>query len=349
MKSSIQIGEESVVAGSRKSIHLPLPFFYTHTPGMLPVHVINGRLPGPCLLVTSAIHGDEINGVEIIRRLTSEKSLNRLRGSLILIPVVNVFGFIAQSRYLPDRRDLNRSFPGSSTGSMAARLAHLLMTDILPHCTHLIDLHTGAIGRENLPQIRASLDDNATLDEIAQAFNAPVVLDASLRPGTLRQAAHLLGIPSLVYEAGEALRFDEVSIRAGMTGVLNVMAHLGMIRKRVRKQSHGTETARGSSWVRASQSGVVRSLVALGARVAVGDTLAFIGDTFGEHEEEIQSPVSGIIIGRSRIPLVHEGEAIFHIARFAKAGEAADSILSFQDEFDPLTSTSDSDEPPVVG
>jgi predicted deacylase len=348
MQKAITIGGDEIKAGTRKLIHLSLPEFYTYAPATMPIHIVHGRNPGPCLLVTSAVHGDEINGVEIIRRLLGHKSIERIKGTLVLIPVVNVFGFLAQSRYLPDRRDLNRSFPGSPTGSMAARLANVIMSEVLPVCTHVIDLHTGAINRENFPQIRAMLNNNATLEELAKAFNAPVVLDSTVREGTFREAAHNKGIPTLVYEAGEALRFDEVSIRAGVAGILNVLAYLGMTRKRTRRREHHPLIAKSSQWVRAPQSGVARSLVALGEKVSVGDGLAFISDPSGRHEEAVKSSVAGIVIGRTRLPLVHEGEAIFHIARFSQTLEAAESIENFQDAFDPETSTLESDEPPLI-
>ncbi len=347
MQPALSIGGQDIKAGSRETIHLPLPYFYTHSPTTMPIHVVRGKQAGPCLLVTSALHGDELNGIETIRRLLMNRSLNRIKGTLICIPVVNVFGFIGQSRYLPDRRDLNRSFPGSSKGSMAARLANQLVTEVLPACTHLIDLHTGAVGRENLPQIRGSFNGSEESAEWAKAFNTPVVLDLGLRAGTLRETAHKLGIPSLVYEAGEALRFDEVSIRAGVSGVLNVMAYLGMIRKRV-SQKHVPLVAKSTQWIRAPQSGVARSLVSLGQKVSTGQPLAYISDSFGDHEEVVTSPVSGIVIGRIRLPLVHEGEAVFHIAKFAQPSEAAESIGIFQDAFDPVSGTSDSEEPPLV-
>jgi predicted deacylase len=348
MQPSIFISGHEITAGSRETIHLPLPYFYTHSPTTMPIHVVRGRQPGPCLLVTSALHGDELNGIEIIRRLLGNKSLNRIKGTLILVPVVNVFAFIGQSRYLPDRRDLNRSFPGSPKGSMAARLAYLLTNELLPLCTHVIDLHTGAIGRENLPQIRGAFNENAALADLAKAFRTPVVLDLGLRAGTFRETAHKNGIPSLVYEAGEALRFDELSIRAGVSGILNVLAHLEMIRKRTARKQHLPIMAKSTQWMRAPQSGVTRSLVTLGARVSVGETLAYISDPFGENEEAIVSSVSGIVIGRTRLPLVHEGEAVFHIAKFSQTSDAAESIEIFQDAFDPVTGTSDSEEPPLV-
>jgi len=350
MRPPFLLGDQSVAPGSRETLHLTLPEFYTHAPATMPMHVIHGRQDGPCVLITSTIHGDEINGVEIVRRLLTQKSINKLHGTLILIPVVNVFGFVSQSRYLPDRRDLNRSFPGSAKGSMAARLAFLISQEILPSCTHVIDLHTGAIGRENLPQIRTTFPPSGegSIVDLALSFNAPVVLDAALRPGTFRESAHSQGIPSLVYEAGEALRFDEVSIRAGVTGTLNVLAHLGMIRKRT-KRSHSPVIAKSSFWVRAPQSGVLRSLIALGIRVKKGEVIAYVSDPIGEHEEEITSPAAGIVIGRARLPLVHEGEAVFHIASFSQTGNAAEQVVSFQDEFDPETGTPDSDEPPLIG
>ena len=349
MQPPISIGGETIEAGTQRKLHLPLPYFYTHSPTTMPIHVVHGRQAGPCLLITSTLHGDEINGIEIIRRLMGHKSLRRIKGTLILIPVVNVFGFVGQSRYLPDRRDLNRSFPGSPKGSMAARLANLIMTEVLPACTHVIDLHTGAVARENLPQIRACLNGNEELAELAKSFNAPVVLDAGLREGTFREAAHSQGIPSLVYEAGEALRFDEVSIRAGAAGILNVLSHLGMTRKRTRLKEHHPLIAKSTQWIRAPQSGVARSLVALGARVKTGEELAYISDPFGEHEEMVKSTVSGIVIGRARLPLVHEGEAIFHIAKFSQTTEAAESIENFQDAFDPETDLVESEEPPLIG
>lgn len=342
------IGGEGVQAGTRDIIRLALPEFYTHAPASMPLHVVHGRQDGPCLLVTSALHGDEINGIEIIRRLSGHPSLARLKGTLILIPIMNVFGFVAQSRYLPDRRDLNRSFPGSPKGSMAARLANLVSTEVLPVCTHVIDLHTGAVARENLPQIRAAFSGNPELEALAKAFNAPVVLDAPLRAGTFRETAHKCGIPALVYEAGEALRFDEISIRAGVAGVLNALSHLGMIRKRVSRKAHTPLVAKSTQWVRAPQSGVMRSLAVLGDRVAVGDRLALISDPFGGHEEEVVSSVNGVVIGRTKVPLVHEGEAVFHIARFDRPSVAAASIENFQDAFDPDSGTGETTEPPLV-
>jgi predicted deacylase len=314
----------------------------------MPVHVVHGRKPGPCLLVCAAIHGDEINGVEIVRRILAHKLLNRIEGTLIAIPVVNVFGFVSKSRYLPDRRDLNRSFPGSETGSMASRLANILMTEIIPHCTQVIDLHTGAVNRENLPQIRAKIIGEPDTEEMARAFGVPVILNSELIDGSFRMAARDHEIPVLLYEAGEALRFNEVAIRAGVKGIMGVMSHLGMRKKSTRHQDTDTLIATTSQWLRASQSGILRSIVAIGSKVELGEILAYINDPMGENSEAIVSPISGIVIGRTNLPLVFEGEAIFHIANYKKAGAVSDSIEAYQDELDPLSDSVESDEPPLM-
>ncbi len=348
MQKPIEIAGVTVKPGSRQSIDIPLPSFYTNSSVNMPVHVIHGRRPGPVLLVSAAVHGDEINGVEIIRRLLVNKSIDRIQGTLIAIPVVNVYGFVSKSRYLPDRRDLNRSFPGSENGSMAARLAHVLMTQIIPHCSHIIDLHTGAVNRENLPQIRANLRDEPDLEALAQAFGVPVILNAKLLEGSFREAAHTNGISVLLYEAGEALRFDEVAIRAGVKGVLQVMRELGMRTKSKRQLKSEALVANTTRWVRAAQSGILRSLVATGSKVETGDLLAYINNPLGENTEELVSPVSGIIIGKTNLPLVFAGEALFNIASYEAVDRVAENIDAYHDELDPSTDALESDEPPLV-
>ncbi len=346
--ASIRLGEVSIAPGEQRSIELPLPSFYSHTPVVMPVHVINGRRDGPVLFVSAAIHGDEINGVEIIRRLLNTRLIRKLKGALIAVPVVNVYGFISQSRYLPDRRDLNRSFPGSETGSMAARLAFTFMQEVVSQCTHGIDLHTGAIGRENLPQIRAKVIDAPQTAAMACAFGAPVILNSELRDGSLREAVAEFGIPVLLYEAGEALRFDEVAIRAGVKGITRVMRHLGMLSKDIsRKKATAPFMAKKSQWVRAPQSGVLRMIAPLGGQVSKGDIIGRIADPFGEQEVEVRSDASGIIIGKTNLPLVYEGEALFHIARFKEPGSATESVEAFQEEHDPRSSSSE-EEPVIV-
>ncbi len=349
MRDEIEIAGVTVKPGTRQSIDIPLPSYYTHSSACMPIHVVHGRNPGPCLLVCAAIHGDEINGVEIVRRVLLNKSIDRIKGTLIAIPIVNVFGFVSKSRYLPDRRDLNRSFPGSETGSMAARLANVLMSEIIPHCSHVVDLHTGALNRENLPQIRAKVIDDPETEAMARAFGVPVILNAELLDGSFRMAARAHEIPVILYEAGEALRFDEVAIRAGVKGVLGVMSHLGMRRKSRAHNRTSCLIANTSKWVRAHQSGILRSLVANGTQVDIGDILAYINDPLGENSEPMLSPVDGIVIGKTNLPLIFEGEAAFHIAKYEEsADEVSIHIEAYQDELDPLSGNSESGEPPLV-
>lgn len=316
-------------------IDLPLPALYTHTPMTMPIHVIRGKKDGPRLFVCAAIHGDELNGIEIIRRLLKHPGLSRMHGMLVAIPMVNVYGVIHHSRYLPDRRDLNRSFPGSNRGAMASRLADLFMSEIVAKCTHGIDLHTGAIHRSNMPQIRGNLDDEETL-ALAKAFGVPLLLNSNLRDGSLREAAAEHGIPMLLYEAGEALRFDEISIRAGVKGVLNVMRELGMIKGGARKRPVNEPfVARSSGWVRAPASGIFRTTKALGNHVRRREILGIISDPFSDLEVDVTSPGDGIVIGRIELPLVHEGEALYHVARFEDYKEVAEHLETFQDTFAP--------------
>lgn len=328
----ITIGDVSVKPGSRQLIELPVGSLYTHTLMHLPVHVIHGREAGPRLFVSAAIHGDELNGVEVIRRLLNLKSLGRIKGTLIAIPFVNGFGMIQNSRYLPDRRDLNRSFPGSERGSLASRLAHIFLQQIVRQCDYGIDLHTGAIHRSNLPQVRANLEDEETA-ELAKNFDVPVILNSNLRDGSLREAACDYGVKVLLYEAGEALRLDELSIRGGLRGIQNVMQKLGMLKRRTRAKRGEPYIARSSTWMRAPYSGLLTSQKTLGQRVEKGEVLGVVSDPsdmFDQTRYEITSRHAGIIIGKTNIPLLNEGDAVFHVARFEDANDVEVELDNFQ-------------------
>ncbi|MDN6180075.1 MAG: M14 family metallopeptidase [Halomonas subglaciescola] len=323
--------QASIAPGSRRQVDVPVARLYTHTPLHIPVEVVHGRREGPVLLVCGGIHGDELNGVEIVRRLLRVKAIAGLRGTLLAAPVVNVFGFLQQTRYLPDRRDLNRCFPGSEVGSLGGRIAALFREQIVDHATHIIDLHTGAIHRTNLPQIRAQITPHSETERMADAFGAPVVLNADLREGSLRHYAQQQGIPVLTYEAGEALRFDEWAIAPGVSGILRVMRRLGMLSGEHRRRLPApAELANGSGWARAPIDGILRPLVNLGDRVAQGQVLGKVADPFGNEEGEVLAVADGIVIGISRLPLANEGEALFHIARFDAIEEAETAVESFQ-------------------
>jgi len=339
MQETIEIAGEKIAPGERRIVQVPVAQRLTTGDVEINAVVIHGRKPGPRLFVSAALHGDEINGTEIIRRLLARPLLKRLRGTLIAIPVVNVYGFVSQTRYLPDRRDLNRSFPGSPRGSLAGRVANAFLSNFVAGSTHGIDLHTGAIHRTNLPQIRARLS-NPAVEEMARAFGAPMILNASLRPGSLRAAAKDLGIPTLVYEAGEALRFDEVSIRVGLRGVIGVMRHLEMLppRNRPERKTPSAVMSHRSVWVRAPETGVLATQLKLGATIERGQALGRITDPLGESERPIKSPVSGILIGRTNLPLANEGDALFHIATFDELESVISELDAFREdlELDPL-------------
>lgn len=314
--SALTIGDHIILPGETKKIELPVAKLYTDTEVSLPVYIVRGKKDGPTVFLSAAIHGDELNGIEIIRRLIASKGLHVTSGTLIAVPMVNVYGVVNQSRYMPDRRDLNRCFPGSAKGSLAGRLANIFLQEVVKHCDYGIDLHTGAIHRSNLPQIRADMSDEKT-KELAIAFGTPVIINANILDGSLRSAAKDNNTKVLVYEAGEALRFDEFSILAGMKGVLNVLRHLGMVKKnRSRKKIVPPVIAYNSGWIRAHASGIVSHKFELGDQVEKGHILAQIGSPYGDVIESVQANNNGIIIGKQNIPLVQEGEAMYHIAYF---------------------------------
>lgn len=342
LNKALTIGETTVKPGQRITINLPVADLYTSASLSMPVHVICGRRPGPVLFASAAIHGDELNGVEIIRRLLKRSALRSMRGTLLAIPIVNVHGFLYQSRYLPDRRDLNRSFPGSAKGSIASRLANTFFKQIVSNSDYGIDLHTGAINRSNLPQIRGNLDDGKTL-ELAKSFGVPVIINANVRDGSLRGCAAELGMPVVTYEAGEALRFDEVSIRAGLRGVLAIMRQIGMLPAgSLRKEQVTPVLANSTSWVRAPCSGIVNTNIRLGNSVIKGQRMAIISDPMGDTEEVMIAPFDGIVIGRSNLPLTHEGDALFNLATFKSVTVAGDTVEEFN-----TTYTHDTEAPTI--
>ncbi len=328
----LTIGDTDIHLGGTARIEVPMVKLYTDTNMSMPVFVKRGKRHGPTLFISAAIHGDELNGIEIISRIIQSKYLESLKGTLIAVPIVNGYGVLSQSRYLPDRRDLNRSFPGSKRGSLAGRVADRFLNEIVAKADYGIDLHTGSLHRTNLPQIRANLDDPETL-AIARAFGVPVIMNSNLRDGSLRECANDVGAKVILYEAGEALRFDEFSIRAGVQGIIGVMRHLNMLPKsRSKKMFPEPKIARSSSWVRATDSGFTTHLKALGDLVEEGDVLAEIKDPYGDILDRVLCKNGGIIIGKQNIPLVQEGEAMYHIAHYSSADVVAGYMETMQDE-----------------
>ncbi|WP_353950838.1 succinylglutamate desuccinylase/aspartoacylase family protein [Knoellia sp. S7-12] len=341
-RSSFAIGAVKVRPGHTREIGLPITKLVTGSEVSLPVRVVHGRHDGPVVWINAAIHGDEVVGVEVIRRVLETLSPRTFRGTLLAVPIVNVHGFMAGDRYLPDRRDLNRSFPGSPRGSLAGRIAHLMMREVVDKCEVGIDLHTGSDRRTNLPQIRADLEHPRTR-ALAEAFGAPVMLHAKLRDGSLRAAARESGATVLLFEGGEAMRFDQWAIEAGVAGVLRVLAALDMIDATVTTSAAATATAtataaagsgagalalpapppglvsRRSGWLRARRTGIVHLDATLGQRVEVGDRLGGLSNSFGRTLRLVKADRAGVIIGRTTAPLVNRGDALVHIAEIEGA------------------------------
>jgi len=323
------IAGKEIAPGTARDVAFPITTMATGTASSLAVRVLHGMRPGPAVFVSAAIHGDEIVGTAVIQRLAQELDSKALAGTVLLVPVANIFGFMTRSRYLPDRRDLNRSFPGSANGSLAGQLANIFYREVVGRCALGIDIHSAAIHRYNLPQVRIAAG-NKRLVELAMAFGAPVIIESPLRDGSLRDLAQKHGVDMLLLETGEALRFDRLSVETGVEGVTRVLAHMGMIEADDGLRTVGIPArANRSVWVRAPRGGVVQMVRESGAGVHKDDVLARVAGLFGEDALELVSPVDGIIIGHATLPVVHQGDALFHIAEIPhpeRVGARIDSI-----------------------
>ena len=311
--SAFTLGEVDVQPGQRATVDLPVSTLSNHTHVTLPVHVVHGEAPGPTMFLSGAIHGDEIQGVEIIRRILTHPALQTLRGTLLAVPIVNSFGFLNHTRYMPDRRDLNRCFPGTGRGSLASLVADIFFREVVLRSQFGIDFHTAALHRSNLPQVRLAPQAPELL-QMAQAFAPPVILISKLRERSLQLSAGEAGVKVLLYEGGEALRFDEIAIDAGVRGTLRVMAHLDMVDPTSRPVGQ-TVFSDASSWVRSPESGILHTTRRIGDRVGKGEVVGVVADPLGQTSLPLFSEWVGIIVGRTNLPLVNRGDAVFHIAR----------------------------------
>ncbi|MCB1108741.1 MAG: succinylglutamate desuccinylase/aspartoacylase family protein [Chlamydiia bacterium] len=315
--------------GERITIAVPTPEIYTCAPVHLPIHIIHGRRAGPKLLICAAMHADEVNGIAIIERLLGMSLLKKLQGTLITVPVVNAFGLINQSRLLPDGYDLVGSFGMSEHGSFAGRLAHLLDSEILSLATHCVDLHTGEPHRYRLPQIQTNLDMSETR-AMAECFGTPLTVHNDTKRGLLWQLYKEAPIPTVIYEGGEALRLDELTIRTGVKGIIRLMRHLGMLKETVPspiKPLVVRDTI--SCW--APKSGLCKLKKHVGAYVKTGDVLAEISDPFGtSHTSHVKAPIDGLIISHSNLPLVNEGQPVFEIAEYSRSEKMVEHMESWQ-------------------
>jgi hypothetical protein len=310
-----EIGESSIAPGERQTVNLEVSTLANATRMNLPVHVVHGKRKGPVFFLSGVVHGDEILGLEIVRRVLAEKAINGMAGTLLAVPIVNAFGFLSHSRYMPDRRDLNRSFPGSDQGSLASLLADLFFREVVCRSQYGIDLHTAALHRTNLPQVRLAPGDQ-DLMWLAEAFAPPVILTSKLREGSLRQCAQEKGIKVLLYEGGEALRFDEAAIEAGVKGVLRVMKAVGLLADAPAvPNGHRPVRSSYSSWVRAPEGGILHSVRQVGDKVGRREPIGIITDPLGTVTVPVFAEDDGVIIGRTNLPIVNRGDALFHLAR----------------------------------
>lgn len=330
---TLQICDVKIHPGETTSLALPMPEIFNCTPMFMPIKVVHGKQSGPCMLVIAAVHGDELNGMEIINRLLSLSMMKNLRGTLLAIPVFNVYGFITRSRYLADGLELDRYFPGSETGSHAARLAHLFTKEIFSMADYCIDIRTGAINHSNLPKLYIDTT-HEKIRGLAEAFKAPVICNVSAEKNSLRKTANFNKIPYMVYEAGEALRFDEHAIKVGVRGIANVLRELKMLpeaHKPHKKITTPFVTVQ-YLWVRASKSGVSYSKVKLGQLVKKGEQLTIIKDPVGATESSVvYAPCDGIIVDKNNLPVVHEGETLCQIAIFHEMEKAATHLEDWKE------------------
>jgi len=336
LAESLHILDVDVMPGESRRLSWSATELFEGVPVSTPVLVVNGALPGPTLCLTAAVHGDELNGIEMVRRVMHDIAAEKMSGAIIGVPIVNVQGFQRGSRYLPDRRDLNRFFPGNRSGSAAARIAHSFFTNIIAHCDALIDLHTGSFERANLPQLRADLRDPDVVT-LTQGFGSMVILHSTPGVGTLRYAATMAGIPCVTLEVGGPLQLELNEVKHGVKGIRTLINTLGMVKK-VRLWGDPEPVYYRSSWVRANNGGILLSDVILGSTVRKGDLLGTITDPMSNARSELLSPYSGRIIGMARNQVVMPGFAAFHVGiqtDEAPIEEVADT---------PLITSGDSDD-----
>jgi uncharacterized protein len=327
----ITVAGVTVEPGERRDLSPTASESYTGDRTTLPMAVLNGAGDGPRMFVTAAVHGDELNGIAVCRNLLDRLDPVDLDGTLIVVPIVNVLGVQFGSRYLPDRRDLNRSFPGSHDGSMAGRIARLLLDEVIVGCDVGVDLHTAANHRTNVPQVRVHTGDE-TARSLAVTFGAPFVLDAKLRPGSLREIAFDRGVPVLTYEGGGPLRFDDDAIEVATTGTLRVLARLGMIDDAPPPSHAAPMVLHASRWLRAERGGLLELHVAPGDRVEAGQPLWSTVGPLGQERNTQEAEEEGYVIGATTLPLVAPGQALLHVALPGDREPSEDDPTDEEDE-----------------
>ena len=311
----IELLGETILPGESKTIEVEIAKLHTMTKLKVPVIIERSKIDGPTVLFSACLHGDEINGTEIVRQIIRKQINKPKRGTIICIPIINIFGFLNQTREFPDKRDLNRVFPGSKNGSLASRFAHFLVTEIIPKVDYAVDFHAGGASRFNAPQIRVE-PNNKELKELATVFNSPFTLFSKNIQGSFRNASTKLGVKMLLFEGGKSLDLNDMITDDGCQGAKRFLNHLDMLNptKEIKTPSNKTIFIEKSTWIRANYSGMFHGIVKVGSFVNKGEVIAMISDPFGKIEHKLKAPNSGYIINVNDAPIVYQGDAIFHIS-----------------------------------
>ncbi|WP_296378599.1 succinylglutamate desuccinylase/aspartoacylase family protein [Winogradskyella sp.] len=314
-KDVLEILDKKVGLGQSATVNFNVAKLHTQNSIDVPVIIERSKKPGPTVLITAGIHGDEVNGVEIVRQIIAKGINKPKRGTIICIPVINVFGFIHMDRLFPDGRDLNRVFPGSKNGSLASRVAHQLMTKVVPHADLILDFHTGGADRFNAAQVRV-VKNEVVLDELAEAFGAPFIFYSKNLNNSFRNSAYKKEIPILLFEGGKSFNIHNTITNTGVNGAKRVLSHLEMLRSpfKVSKPKKEAVKILDSKWLRASYSGMFKPTISINAYVEKGDVLGNITDPYGSFNHFVKAPNNGYIFNINESPLVYQGDAIFHIS-----------------------------------
>ena len=314
-KEVLHILGEKVTLGESTKVSFNVAKLHTQNTIDVPVIIERSKKPGPTILITAGIHGDEVNGVEIVRQIIAKGINKPKKGTIICIPVINVFGFIHMDREFPDGRDLNRVFPGGKGGSLASRVAHKLMTEIVPHADLILDFHTGGADRFNAAQVRI-VKNEIVLDELAEVFGAPFIYYSKNLNKSFRNSCYKRGIPMLLFEGGKSFHIDKTITNTGVNGAKRVLNHLEMLgnKFKVSKPKKSCVKIGDSKWIRANHSGMFKSDVSVNAQVKKGDVLGHITDPYGSFNHFVKAPNDGYIFNVNESPIIYQGDAIFHIS-----------------------------------
>ncbi len=331
--ATFKVCDANVHAGEKVTLALPLPEQYSCSPMYMPIKVINGKHPGPKLLVFAMLNGNEFNGLEIVNQLFDELSAESLYGTVVAVPALNVYGLTHYPKVSPSGVPMADSFPGDVQGNYSERIAYIFTEEILKKVDYCIELQTGSLNHQSLPQVYCNFD-NASLRKLAKAFQAPVITEVETEASTLRETAESLNIPLLVYEAGEAMRFDQESIQIGFEGIQNVMKKLSMLEGDL-EYKISPVFSKDEDWLSSPSSGVLHTDVTLGESIKKGEKIGRLSDPFSnESVTVVKSNLDGVVVGINRSPLIQEGESIFKVASFID-NQKAEAILEEWEELKP--------------